>query len=234
MSVTRLTKDQFIPFLDINKDKTFENSNWTRIDYSTIFELTVNEVEEDIHYICFENPITVVTSNKPELPQEIALYEGNPMYDFMFDQLYNLPIGEDCKVPFILAFGGSEKRAWRGICTISGKTLNTIDGRISFSMKIGGEITKGFYKIVDGKVVFSTQNTPEPTQSCGTIAEISVGEDDTNLPYNTIREIGISPISVLYYMNNKVNASGNVINLIKLKCLKNKETLKTYTSVDWS
>lgn len=170
MSVTRLTKDQFIPFLDINKDKTFENSNWTRIDYSTIFELTVNEVEEDIHYICFENPITVVTSNKPELPQEIALYEGNPMYDFMFDQLYNLPIGEDCKVPFILAFGGSEKRAWRGICTISGKTLNTIDGRISFNMKIGGEITKGFYKIADGKVVFSTQNTPEPTQSCGSVA----------------------------------------------------------------
>lgn len=168
MSVTRLTKDQFIPFLDINKDKTFENSNWTRIDYSTIFELTINETEEDIHYICFENPITVVTSNKPELPQEIALYEGNPMYDFMFDQLYNLPIGEDCKVPFILAFGGSEKRAWRGICTISGKTLNTIDGRISFSMKIGGEITKGFYKITDGKVEFIIkEQTPTPSDEEG-------------------------------------------------------------------
>lgn len=234
MSVTKLTKNQFIPFLDINKDKTFEHSKWTRIDYSTIFELTINETEEDVHYICFENPITVVTSNKPELPQEIALYEGNPMYDFMFEELYNLPIGEDCKVPFILTFGGSEKRAWRGICTISGKTLNTIDGRISFSMKIGGEITKGFYKINNGTVEFNTQSPTESTESCGTIAEISPGDDDTNLPYSVIKEIGIFSISVLYYVNNKVNASGNVIDLVKIKCLKNKENLKIYASTDWS
>lgn len=49
-----------------------------------------------------------------------------------------------------------------------------------------------------------------------------------------MKEIGISSISVLYYINNKVNASGDVMDLIRIKCLKNKENLKTYTSVDWS
>ena len=96
-TMTKLTRDQFIPFLDVDKDLTFASPEWKRIDYSTIFELSVGEQEEDRDYICFASAVTDVDSNKPELPQEIAIYEGNPMYDFIIGEFYNLPVGQDCK-----------------------------------------------------------------------------------------------------------------------------------------
>lgn len=159
--LTKLTRDQFIPFLDVKNDKTFEASEWKRIDLSTIFELTVNEEEEDMDYICYPSAVTEIKTNKPELPQEIALYEGNPIYDFMMEQIYKLPTGDDVKIPFLLAFGGTEKRAWRGICTISGKTLNTVDGKITFSMKFGGDIERGTYDIADGVPTFTKEQEPD-------------------------------------------------------------------------
>ena len=144
--MTRLTRDQFIPFLDVLKGGAGAPS-YKRIDFSTIFELSAGEQEEDRDYICYPSAITDVTSNKPELPQEIAIYEGNPIYDFMFNEFYELPTGTDCIVPFLLCFGGTGQKAWRGECTISSKVLNTVDGKITFTMKIGGNIEKGTYTL---------------------------------------------------------------------------------------
>lgn len=160
-SLTKLTRNQFIPFLDVKKDKAFTSNEWKRIDLSTIFELTINEQENDMDYICYPSAVTEIDSNQPELPQEIALYEGNPIYDFMFEQIYNLPTGDEVKVPFLLAFGGTDKKAWRGICTITGKVLNTVDAKITFSMKIGGDIEKGTYSIEDGVPTFNSEQAPD-------------------------------------------------------------------------
>lgn len=154
-TLTKLTRNKYIPFLDTAKDTTFAASVWKAVDLSTVFELTMGEVEEDMDYICYENAVTEITGNKPELPQEIALYEGNPIYDFMIAEFYDMPTGSECKVPFLMCFGGTGKKAWRGICTISSKVLNTVDGKISFSMKIGGDITKGTYTITAGVPTFT-------------------------------------------------------------------------------
>ena len=150
----KLTRNQFIPFLDTAKDSTFTANTWKRIDYSTIFELTMNEQEEDMDYICYENAVTEINANKPELPQEIACYEGNAIYDFMFEQFFNMPTGSDVKVPFLMCFGGSEKKAWRCMATITSKVLNTVEGKITFSIKLGGDIEKGTYKIETGTPTF--------------------------------------------------------------------------------
>ena len=154
-AMKKLTRNQFIPFLDVLKDSTFEASSWKRIDYSTIFELTMNEQEEDMDYICYANAVTEINANKPELPQEIACYEGNPIYDFMFEQFYNMPTGSDVKVPFLMCFGGSGKKSWRCMATITSKVLNTVDGKITFSIKLGGDIEKGTYTISDGVPTFT-------------------------------------------------------------------------------
>lgn len=154
-TMTKLTRNQFIPFLDTSKDSSYATSSWKRIDYSTIFELTMNEQEEDMDYICYENAVTEINSNKPELPQEIACYEGNPIYDFMFEQFFNMPTGSDVKVPFLMCFGGTGKKAWRSIATITSKVLNTVDGKITFSIKLGGDIEKGTYSISDGAPSFT-------------------------------------------------------------------------------
>ena len=172
-AMTKLTRDKFIPFLDTAKDKTFVASTWKRIDYSTIFELTMNEQEEDMDYICYANAVTEINSNKPELPQEIALYEGNPMYDFMINELYNMPTGSDVKVPFLILFGGTTQKAWRGMATITSKVLNTVDGKITFSMKMGGDIEKGTYTITEGVPTFvpATNSTPSSNLSGNTGSE---------------------------------------------------------------
>lgn len=157
-AMTKLTRDKFIPFLDTAKDLTFATSTWKRIDYSTIFELTMGEQEEDMDYICYANAVTEINSNKPELPQEIACYEGNPIYDFMFQQFYDMPVGADVKVPFLMCFGGTGKKAWRCIATITSKVLNTVDGKITFSIKLGGDIEKGTYTITEGAPTFTAAN----------------------------------------------------------------------------
>lgn len=154
-AMTKLTRNLFIPFLDTEKDSTFAKNTWKRIDYSTIFELTMNEQEEDMDYICYANAVTEINSNQPELPQEIALYEGNPIYDFMFDQFFNMPVGSEVKVPFLMCFGGTDKKAWRCMATITSKVLNTVDGKITFSIKLGGDIEKGTYSIDAGVPTFT-------------------------------------------------------------------------------
>lgn len=146
----RLKKSQFIPFLDVAKDLALKACNWKRIDKSTIFELTMNEQEEETDYICYDNAVTEITGNKPELPQEIATYEGNPCYDFMAKEFFDMPTGESVKTPFLMCFGGTDKRAWRCIATLTSKVLNTVDGKITFSIKLGGDIEKGTYRITDG------------------------------------------------------------------------------------
>lgn len=153
-AMTKLKRNQFIPFLDTEKDKTFESNTWKRIDYSTIFALTMNEQEEDMDYICFENAVTEINGNKPELPQEIAIYEKNPIYDFMFNEFYNMPTGDDVKVPFLMCFGGTDKKAWRCVATLTSKVLDTVAGKITFSIKLGGDIEKGTYTIDDGVPTF--------------------------------------------------------------------------------
>lgn len=155
MALTELKKHQFLIFLDTKKDLTFTQSTWKRVDKSTIFELSANEESESFDYIAYESPVEEVTKNAPELPSEIKIEEGSPIYDFMFEELYNLPTGEACKVPFLLCFGGTGKKAWRGVATIIGKVLNTVDGKLSFNIKMGGNIERGTYSISDGAPTFT-------------------------------------------------------------------------------
>lgn len=61
-------------------------------------------------YICYENAVTEINSNKPELPQEIACYEGNPIYDFLIGELYNLPTGADTQVPLLCVLVEQERK----------------------------------------------------------------------------------------------------------------------------
>lgn len=66
----------------------------------------------------------------------------------------------------------------------------------------------------------------------GSIQKIDAGENETELPYGEIRAISIVDFQVVYYINEKTQVKGIVNDMVKIKCLKNKETLKTYTSVD--
>lgn len=159
MSETMLKKHQCIPFLDTSKGG--QTSSWARIDKSTIFSLNPGAQTENQDYICYEMPMTEVDHYEPELPQEIVMNEGNPMYDFIYEMFYNLPTGSDAVVPCLICFPGTGKQAWKiDQTTLVLGEMNTVDRKISFTLNLGGDITRGTYTV-------STAGVPTFTPASG-------------------------------------------------------------------
>jgi hypothetical protein len=161
MSLVKLKKTDFIPFIDISEtiNLALWDPSWTRVDLSTIFSLNPNPQVNTMDYISYETPIDVVDRYQPELPQEIALYQGNPVYDYVFALFHALPTGSAANVPVLICFGGTDKLAWqvRNATLVLGE-LNPIDGKLSFTLKLGGDIDKGTYAIASGVPVFSASD----------------------------------------------------------------------------
>ena len=153
--VTKLKKTQFIPFLDITEDLTLKACTWKRIDKSTLMSISMNPQTETNEWIDSDIPEEEVTSNQPEIGQEIAIYQGNPIYDFLFAKFYDMPTGEECKVPFLQCFGGTDKKAWRSIATIIFDSLDAVAGKLTFTIKLGGNVEKGTYTITEGTPTFT-------------------------------------------------------------------------------
>lgn len=164
MAETKLRKFQYIPFLDVSG--TFGSSSWNpswkRIDRSTIFELSANPQTEEMDYISYELPVTEIDHYTPELPQEIALYAGNPVYEYAFELFYDLPVGSACFIPVMLCFapngeeGKKEQRAWQiQQTTFTLGALNTVEGKITFTLNFGGDIERGKYEIAAGIPTFT-------------------------------------------------------------------------------
>lgn len=157
MSETMLRKHMCIPFLDTTKGGT--TPSWTRIDKSTIFALNPNPQTETNDYICYESPVTDVDHYEPELPQEIVMNAGNPMYEFVFEMFFDLPVGAEAKVPCLICFppdDSNNKKAWKvDECTLVLGEMNTVDRKISFTLNLGGDITRGTYTLTNGVPSFT-------------------------------------------------------------------------------
>lgn len=154
MALAKLLKSQFLLFLDTAKDSSFAANVWARIDKSTVFDLALNPQTTSNDYIDSDMPEEEVDKYQPEMGQEIALYQGNPMFDFIYGMVYELPVGAEVKVPYLLCFGGNEKKAWRGMATIVLGNLNTVDGKITFTIKFNS-IDRGTFVVADGAPEFN-------------------------------------------------------------------------------
>lgn len=166
MAETKITKNKVIPFIDTS-DTVNGGSwapTWKRIDKSTIFDLSINPQSESVDYISMESAVEEVSSYQPELPQEIALYRGNPIYDFVESMCIGLPIGDDVKVPFLLCWpekpksggSGNEIPAWQvKECRLLLSNYNSVDGKITFTLKLGGTIQKGTATVTSGTPTFT-------------------------------------------------------------------------------
>lgn len=156
--MTKLKKTDFIPFLDVSDtiNETTWTPSWKRVDLSTIFSLNPNPQTTTQDYICYETPVDIIEKYQPELPQEIALYEGNPIYDFVFGLFFDLPVGSAATVPVLMCFGGTDKKAWqvKNATLVLGE-LNSVEGKLSFTLKLGGDIGRGTYVITEGVPVFT-------------------------------------------------------------------------------
>lgn len=161
--VVKITKDQVIPFLDISgsilQGESSWDPDWKRIDKSTIFDLSFNPQSTTEDYIAYETPIEEISGYQPELPQEIALYRGNAIYDYIEDLCYDLQVGDALRVPMLLVWPPKEDgtlRAWQiKDCRLLLSNYNSVDGKVTFTLKLGGTYDRGNVTIADGKPEFS-------------------------------------------------------------------------------
>lgn len=160
--MAKLTRDLFIPLIDRNKltGASAEGFDWVRVDKSTIFALAFNPQEETFSYINAPNDSTEVTSYQPELPQEIVLDSSNPLYVAMHDFAMKMPIGSAAEVPCLLVMpDASTGEATKGYlwehAIISMQELNSVDGKLTFTMKLNGVKKDGTVTASDGTFVFA-------------------------------------------------------------------------------
>lgn len=160
--MAKLTRDLFIPLIDRNKltGKTAEGFDWVRVDKSTIFALAFNPQEETFGYINSPNDTTEVTSYQPELPQEIVLDSTNPLYVAMHDFAMKMPLGSAAEVPCLLVMpDASTGEPTKGYlwehAIISLQELNSVDGKLTFTMKLNGNKKDGTVTANDGTFVFA-------------------------------------------------------------------------------
>lgn len=162
MPEVKITKNKVIPFLDISGTANTGASwvpVWKRIDKSTIFDLAFNPQSTTEDYIAYETAIEEISGYQPELPQEIALYRGNAVYDYVESLCYNLEVGDALRIPFLLCWApedNGEIKAWQvkeNRLLLS--NYNTVEGKVTFNLKIGGDIERGTVTISEGVPVFS-------------------------------------------------------------------------------
>lgn len=161
MPEIKLRKNQTIPFMDTNQGSG--SYAWNRIKRSTIFALNPNPQTSEEDYISYETPVTEITSYSPELPQEVACYAGDPIYEFIAAMFYDLPVGSGVKCPVMVCFppnGDNEQKAWvMDETTVTLGEWNAVDGKISFTLNLGGDVKRGKYEISSSGEVTFTEGT---------------------------------------------------------------------------
>lgn len=163
----KITKDKVALYLDTSKTLTSDSwvPTWNRVAKSTIFDLSFNPQSTTEDYIAYETAIEEISGYQPELPQEIALYRGDPIYDYIEELVYDLQVGDALRVPVLLMF----PPALGEDCKLSGdikawqikdnrlllSNFNTVEGKITFTLKLGGTYDRGTVSVADGVPVFT-------------------------------------------------------------------------------
>lgn len=155
----KLTRDKFVPFIDTTKGEEPGTYTWKPIDLSTVFELAYNPVTETYSYICYANDSNEITGYAPTMEQEIVLESDNPIYTFMLEFFRSMPTGSDAIVPVMVAYPDAsgkttEADVWAEAVIAPG-TINTVDGKLTFTLNLNGAVTSGTVEISDGTATFS-------------------------------------------------------------------------------
>lgn len=165
-TVTKITKDKVKPFLDTSGTINGSGSwtpTWKRIDKSTIFDLSFNPQSTTEDYIAYETPIEEISGYQPELPQEIALYRGNEIYDYIEDLCYKLEVGDALRIPLLLVWppqANGTMRAWQiKDCRLLLSNYNSVDGKVTFTLKLGGTYDRGTVTESQGVPAFTATSS---------------------------------------------------------------------------
>lgn len=172
----KLTRNYYIPCLDISSTGEGVGSNgpeWCPIDKSTVYELTFNANTEEYDYICYASTMTETTGYSLEMAQEITLDSKNPMYLYMHKLMWRAVENPSLTVPLLLiepiVQSGDVKAIGRRFDenTVAFDSMNTVDGKISFTLHPNGTPAVGTVTITSENVITFS----EVSSSSGTMSE---------------------------------------------------------------
>lgn len=159
--MAKLTRDKFIPLIDTTFGAEAGTYELTRVDKSTIFDLAYNPTEETVGYIDSPNDSTQVTGYALELPQEIVLDNKNPLYSKLLPKIREaVRTGNPIKAPTATVYpdmetGEATDADMFDDATISPQNLNSVDGKLSFTIKLNGTPKPGTVDYSLGKWTYS-------------------------------------------------------------------------------
>lgn len=161
-----ITRDKFIPFIDISETPGSGTYKWVPIDLSTVFELQYNPQTETYGYICYPNDTTEINSYQLSMEQEIRIDGSNPLYKWMLAYMRSMPTGSDAKRALMLVFPDPEtgEATDADLFTegmIAPNTINTVDHILTFTLNFNGDRTEGTVSISGSAVTFTPADAGE-------------------------------------------------------------------------
>lgn len=143
-----LTRDKFVPLIDLTRGAEAGTYDWAPIDLSTVFEMAYNPTTNTLSYICYPNDVTELSSYAPSMAQEIKIEKDNPIYDFMLAYMREMPTGNAAQVPIMVVYpdkttgAPTEADVWDEAVLVP-DTINTVDGKLTFTLNFNGTRRSG-------------------------------------------------------------------------------------------
>lgn len=154
----RWTKEKSMIFIDTADDET---PDWARIGKSTVYDLVLNANTVTEDFIEDEMPRDEVDYYKPEMSQELATYEGDKAFDYVWNMFYELPVGTELNKKILFVFPknigsdvGTKFQAWNTECAVILSNFNSVDKKVTFTLKIN-QIERGTATVTEGKPSFT-------------------------------------------------------------------------------
>lgn len=135
--------------------------NFTRIAKSTTLTIAMNPETETYDYIVDESPTDELTKYKPSIEQDLSTIKGEPDYEFIFKQFFDMKTGSEAQVNAMIVFmampGTAENsfKAWKSKVSVIINDYDAVAKKINFTVSFGGTMQKGTATLASGKPVFT-------------------------------------------------------------------------------
>lgn len=160
-----------------------------RVAKSTANTITMNGETETFDYIDAEKPSTELKQYSPSMDHDIAMYKGNPDYEWAFEKFYYGDVGDKAKGTVLVVFmdhpeSAGVYKAFVSEATFTVTSMDAVTGVINMSIAFNGDPVFG---VVSGSGTPSFSPAPaEPEIVCvNNSVSISSATSGADIYYTT-------------------------------------------------
>ena len=137
----RLKKHLNYLFLNTTPEVAVGSEAWSRVGKSTEWTDTMNAVTSTYEYIEDAGPTEVLESYQPSTSMPLSAYEGDPIYEYVFDLYQKQDVGSSAVTRAMRVFqsqSGGNFKAQVSDCVVTIDNFNFANGVITFNITQSG------------------------------------------------------------------------------------------------